>query len=656
MKILYSQIKELVPDLSADAKEVSEVLTMTGSMVDSFEKVEFKNSRDYLISLEIRQNRADCLSVIGVAREVAAYYGLRVKLPETKELDYTGNELDIKVKDKEFVKRILAVRIDHLKNQESPYWLKEFLAFYDINSVSILVDLSNYVMFYTGYTSHLLDMSKIHGGLIWSVNKDKVKIQTLDDTEDLGNNELIISDDENILALAGIIGCKIAAIDMNTTSIIAEMAIYDRALIMQNSRALGIVTEASNRLSKDLDPAKAEYAFNLLINLLLEHGHGRLTSQQYNYYTEKRKIEPISFDPYLASKIAGVDISKEKVIEILENLRFKVEDNNEDLKITFPSDRMDIEMEEDLAEEVIRMARFDSIPSDQVPSLEVVSDITPKIYYLKDKIRDFLSALGYDEILSQPLVGVNINSKTNWQDWENIITQNSVNDEFPDLRQSIASGLINQLNVYLKKNLNYIQIFEIGKVFGKKGKECLEHDSLGILSHDFSNNPGVNKFKKVVEQMLRYLGLAGIMYQASKTKPDVANPYAVWNIVVNDQIIGIIYKLKPLEQGQTTYFCELNLEIILELLLKSNINPAVEIMQKIVALDANLELASKYQLIDYLQKAREKIGFNNLWSIEIIDEYKLSEDKIRYTIRVSYQKMPDQEAKALHLKIFDLNI
>ncbi len=140
MKILYSQIKELIPNIKVSPQKIGEVFTIIGFMMDGFREVEYRGKKDFLLSLEIRQNRADCLSIIGLAKEIAAYYGLKSKLPLVSSFVSRKNNLKIVVDAGNYVRRILAIRIVGLENKESPVWLKEFLAFYDINSINFLVD------------------------------------------------------------------------------------------------------------------------------------------------------------------------------------------------------------------------------------------------------------------------------------------------------------------------------------------------------------------------------------------------------------------------------------------------------------------------------------------------------------------------------------
>lgn len=655
MKLLYSQLKALVPGLKATPKEVAGALTLTGSMMDDFKEVRYRGRKDYLIGLEIRQNRPDCLSVIGLAREVAAYYGLKVKLPRAlAKLPSAGKKPDIKVGAEGNVKRILAVRMEGVKNKKSPGWLKELLELYEINSVNLIVDLSNYVMLMCGYPSHILDEAKIDGQLKWAMNKDFKKITTLDGSNiELGGGELIIRDDKKVLALAGIVGGKAARIDLKTDSIVMETAIYSHSVIRNNARSLNIVTEASNRLTKELDPNGSDLTLKLLVSQILENCGGKVVGKIFEYYPKKYKQPEIRFDPSLPSAFSGINIPEAKSIQVLKRLDFKVKKAGKKFLVTAPVTRTDVSLEEDVIDEVVRMFGYDRIPSDEVPKLQVVGNITPPHVKLEEKIRDVLTSSGFDEILSWPLVQRGDNERVNYLDWDIVYTQNSMNEDYPALRQSAAAGLINQSNEYLKKNIEYIKIFEMGKVFGKKGKKYQEHDSAGILLCTSSRTKGLPEIKGAVENLLRSIGFADIRYSESKKKPKVANPYSCWDITAEGKGIGIIYKLNPQKPGYSAYFAEINVEEATKLLQKISRNPAVELTQKLIVLDANVELKEKDSIADFMDKMREKINPKHIWSMVVVDRFPLKE-KIRYTVRVSYMGLSDPEAKKIHLKSFGL--
>jgi len=651
MKILYSQIKEMVPELKATPKQVGEVLTMIGFMMDDFKEVEYLGKKDFLISLEIRQNRPDCLSVIGLAKEVAAYYGLTFKSPVFSKINFGNDKLAIKVNAEKQVKRIIAAKIENIKNYESPDWIKNFLSFYGINSKSFLVDLSNYVMIITGQPSHIFDADKVDGNLSWSLNDKFKSMKTFDESEiKIKKQSLIIEDEGNILALAGIIGGDRAKIELETKSIILEMSVYEGAIINKNSRDLNVATEASIRLGKKLDPNNLEFSMQFLISLILKYCGGQVQSALFDYYPQKYFSKNITFDPMLPGLFAGVDISPEEAQKILKNLGCKIKKRNKKLIVVPPTNRTDLEIKEDLVEEVVRIFGYYNIPSDKIPVLEVVPKITPKTVYLSEKIRDIMQASGFDEILSLPLVAKEINSETKYRDIEIISTQNSINEDFPELRQSLAVGLILQLKNYLKLGVEDIKIFEIGKIFEKINNNYTEKEYLGILVK--SDQKNISGIKQNIEILLRSLGVRNIKYYSLKEGPGIANPYSVFNIVINKKIVGILYKLN-IPKINNAYFAEINIEETSKIIEKKNNYSTFEITQKIVTLDANVELKKEESIYDYLENIEKKINKENIISLKILDFFPLN-TKIRYTIRASYKNLSDQDAKKCHLLAFNL--
>jgi len=654
MKVLYSQIKDLVPDLKLPAKETGNILTSIGFMMDDFKEVYYDNKKDFLLSLEIRQNRADCLSVFGLAKEIAAHQGCSIKLPALPTFKFNDNRLDIEIKATDYLKSVHAVSLKKIENKKSPNWLKEYLSFYDVRSINLLVDLSNYVMILTGYPSHVLDADKIDGQIIWSLNNTKREFITLDSVKiNLEKGELVIEDKKNILALAGIVGGRHAAIGINTNSIIVELAVYKHSIIRNNSRSLNIATEASNRLGKQLDPNGSNYAFGLLLTLIKKYCKGEFNSNLFHHYPQKYTQPGIIFNPGLPSAYAGIDIPIHRVETILKNLGFVLEKNKDKLKVIPPDGRMDILCEEDAIEEVIRMNGYEKIPTDEVPKFPVVKNITSKIIVLSDKIRDILSSIGLDEILSWPLTKTGDNKNVNYLDWGIVRTQNSVNEDFPELRQSIGAGLINQYYEFDKKNIKLIRIFEIGKTYGRIRNKYIEYDSLGILVNSPHKEKGLSMLQKFLEILLRSLGFSEIKYLKSKVIPKIANPYTCWDVYTNGSKLGIIYKLKQISKTENAYFTEINLNEVLEKIKKINNHATLELKQKLIILDANIELDKNDSINEFVEKIKSKIGLGHIWSIVVIDKFALAE-KTRYTIRVIYYNLSDQEAKKIHLEVFNL--
>ena len=529
-----------------------------------------------------------------------------------------------------------------------------FLELYGMNSINLLVDLSNYVMITTGHPSHLLDQDKMTGSLRWNLNEKYSQITTLDGTKiDLAKNqEVILEDDKNILALAGLVGGKKAALSDSSQNIIAEMAIYDHATVRKNARDLRVITEAGTRLSKDLDAEGMSYAFELLLTLIMKYAQGK-PGAWLSYYPKKRTLPIIEMDWEAPKKYAGIEIGKKDIVKYLKNIRFAVKESAKGVSVKPPEDRTDINIMEDVVEEVVRMADFRNIPQDKIPALNIAKEITPENIKNAKQAQDILSANGFDEIMSLPLVQEGENARTNYLPWQELITQNAVNEEYPALRQTLAVGLLNQLEEYKKKDIPAKEtlFFEIGKVFGLENEKYKEHDALAVIATAFES---LAEFRQIaLEKFLRSMGITEINYQKDEVGAvAIANPKNFWRIIADKKEIGVIYKLRP--RKNATYFFEINLLELSNILKKTKVESTEELTEKIITLDANKELGKERKYLEeFLSKVKTDIGEKNLWSMKVFDKYEAKE-KIKYTIRVSYKKLSDQEAKKLHLKVFGL--
>lgn len=660
MKVLYSQLKKYLPDLKATPREVADAYTKIGYMLDKYFEVDYLGNKDYLLDLEVRQNRADCFGVLGLARELSAYFNIELTIPKyTKHTD-KSEQLDIEVKANKAVKRVFAVKFANVEIKDSPAWLKEYLAFYDINSINNIVDLTNYIMLETGHPSHAFDFDLIEtGNLVWEINPKYKQMVSLDGTTiNLVEEALVVSNGQKPLAIAGIVGGKESAINDNTKNVLLEMAVYEGGLIRRNARQMREMTEASNRLEKYMDPESLPEAFMWLIDLILENANGEIVSQVYENYLQKTPEIKIKLDLDKVSQIAGIDITHSESKTYLKRLGFDIlEDNNSNIVVKNATNRLDVELEEDLIEEVIRLKGYDQIPVDQL-SIEITKDITPSRLNLIDKIQDHLSSNGYDEVRSWVLVDSERNQKANLGAWEEINVTNSINEEVPNLRQSITVSLIGQLETYLKNNIPDIRLFEIGKVFGKDEdskvtdslESYLEHYSLGIMSARDS----LNDLKSIVEGLIRTLGISTITYAPAEVVPKLAHPKTIWDILTIDKgmktrKLGVIYQSNNLET-ENFVLAELNINEIDTILSLNNLSSALEVTHKLVALDVNINLKQSEDLRSYMAFKLEKYQ-NSVWKWEFVDKY-INDQDIKYTVRVYYIGLSDQEAKELHIKIF----
>ena len=314
MKLIYSELKKFLPDLSVEPQQLRDDLTMIGHFTNYFEEIE----GEIVFDLDIKVNRGDALGYYGLARDLAVLYNLSLSIPESSFLFPVSNySLPITVTTNK-VKRIMALKISGLKNSPSPPWLQKFIKLHGTNSINTLVDLTNYIMFLYGIPVHAFDTVKSSDNLIWEINSQYSDFISLDGTElKLNHNILMINNPTKALSLS-FWGGEASAIETSTTDTIIEIAVYDRATVRQNSRFLKCVTEAGTRLEKDLDPELTPTALNHLVKLIQENCGGQIASQIFDYYPQKVSSPKIEFDPQKASTTAGIDIPIDFSIDVLK--------------------------------------------------------------------------------------------------------------------------------------------------------------------------------------------------------------------------------------------------------------------------------------------------------------------------------------------------
>jgi phenylalanyl-tRNA synthetase beta chain len=584
MKLIYSHLQKFLPTLDIAPEKLRDDLSMIGHFCNFYEKI----ADEIVFDLDIKVNRGDCLGYYGLARDLAVFYNLPLQLSATTlQTPNSKYHLPIEVTSPD-ITRVMAIKISNVKVGPSSAWLSQFCAIHQINSVNNIVDLTNYVMFMYGIPSHAFDVAKSTDHIIWENNHGKTtNFTTLDGTTlNLSPENLVISNPAEVLS-TDLVGGKNSGITDATTDIIIEVAIYNRVRIRLDSKQLKTITEASTRLEKDLDCELIPLAFSELTRLILENCGGQIDSSLFDYYPTPVTPPVIDFDPNLPSEISGIDIPTTFAIDVVKKI----------------GHRPDLSIPQDLAEEVIRFWGYQTIPTNKPVSPTSLPDITAKILYLIEELKDKLVDLGYDEIRSWPLVQHPLDNQA-------IKTQNSINSEFPYLRQSIIQSLEFQLDQYQRLKLPNPQFFEIGKVFYQQNGKYFEKYSLGLYHHN------------------------------------------------SDLLQKDIITLNPNFQSQDNYF-----EIILDDLASPEIyspkaiaNQAVELTSQIITLDANITLPKKREYQQLIHEYQQKISENLLWQILIIDEYFDSKTNLyRYTFRVSYYNCTDKIAKSTHLLAFNLS-
>lgn len=604
MKLIYSHLQKFLPSLDVKPQQLRDDLTMIGHFTNFYEEIE----GEIVFDLDIKANRGDGLGYYGLARDLSVFYNIELKLPMFPELRFTDYVLPITVTSPD-ITRVMCLKISNVKVGPSPEWLAKFCQIHGVNSYNNIVDLTNYVMFFYGLPNHAFDATICSNNLIWENNHGKNKeFTTLDGTVlKLSDENLVISNPEEVLS-TDLVGGIHSGINNSTTDIIIEVAVYNRVRIRLDSKFLKTVTEASTRLEKDLDPDTIPIAFNNLAALITQNCEGQISSSVFDYYPQKQIPPQIEFDLNKPSLVSGINIPTDFVTDCLTRLGCSISPpfikggNKEvDFVVTPPSIRKDLNLEEDLVEEVVRFWGYQKIPIDQPLSYKKLPDITPPILYLIEKIKDDLVALGYDEIRSWPLVQSPLDQSTA------VFTQNSINSDYPVLRQSMIQSLKLQNEQYFKYKLDHQKFFEIGKIFWQEGSKYQERYALGVYN-----------------------------YNSEELQKDLST-----YTKVTDNYVQIILDGLPKSSSYIP---------------KDTTNNAYELTSQIITLDANITLEKEEPLESLFQKYQKIVGNQYLWEMAITDHFEDAKThQHRYTFRVSYFNCDDKTAKQLHLKSFNLD-
>lgn len=485
---LQSFFKEKLPTPT----KIAEILTMHAFENEYIEK----RGNDYILSIDVLPDRAgDCLSHIGLARELSVLLNMKAVYPKAKIKETLKEKLPIVIENDDDCLRYTASIIKDVKVTESPKSMKERLEVCGINSINNIVDITNYTMLETGQPMHAFDYDKIVGGITIRRAKKGEKISLLGEKEYLLDESiLVIADDEAPLAIAGIKGGKKAEITKETKNIVLESANFSPKLISQTARRLNIRTDASIRFEQNIDPNLTSSAIERAVDLI-----GLPSSPKIDVYRNKLKPWSIKINVDDINNTLGINIPEKEIIKILTKLGFTVKDG---LMIEVPTYRQDIVIPENITEEIGRVYGYDKIPL-TLPSFSNPAQTNYDIFW-QNKTRDTMKELQYSEIYSYSFIGDQEKDDFNLTVRKII---NPVSSYYKYLRPTIIPQLIN----IAKENLKYfdkVKIFELGKVFDKKEALVLSgaisgNNYLGVKSDILAlfNSLGISKVSFTKEEI-----------------------------------------------------------------------------------------------------------------------------------------------------------
>ena len=605
---------------------------------------EYYNLNDIIFELEITPNRPDCLSHIGIARELSAYYNTELKMPKINNHKVSEELIDINIKDN-LSKRYMARVIKNVKVGPSPKWLVTRLASMGIRSINNLVDISNFIMIETNQPNHIFDFDKLKSNkIIVDKARNDEKFTTLDSKERiLSNDDIVIRNGEEVIALAGVMGGENTEVSENTNNILIELAHFDNISVRRTSRRHSLISESSYRFERAVDTENFDYVMNRLTDLIVEIAGGEVCDINDVYPVKKEKnICQLSLDRM--NRFIGKVIPKEKVIEIFNKLEIKVEDKGDTLELTAPSFRGDLINQFDYFEEVIRMYGFDNIEN-KMPKITLSENrLNDTTKYTTD-IKVLVSNLGLREVINYSFIPANSFEKLNMNiDSENIITlKNPIVEEFSVLRPTLMYSLLKNVKDNLNRGQEDIRFFEVSKRFVLSDdkieksvyineKRVSERETLGIvLSGSFTKNLWAPKpesydffdMKGIVEAMFDKLNFKS--YQLRRSVNSSYHPGRSVDLFVGKELIGTFGEIHPdvLENMEIDRNRVIYAEIYLDLLLKY-INKGVKYkgLSKYQSVPRDIAVVVKEEvLVGDMIKSIQKVD-KLIEKVELFDIYR----------------------------------
>ncbi|MGC8651281.1 MAG: phenylalanine--tRNA ligase subunit beta [Minisyncoccia bacterium] len=512
MKFSFEWLKELTK-FEESPEKLAEFLTLYLAETT----VSYRGKRA-ILDVDLLPNRiADASGHLGLSREISALLGKQFvspqpKLKENKQTTKSWIKVSIKSPS---CKRYVARTIWHVKVKPSPQWLKERLEDCGIRSINNIVDATNYVMLLTGQPLHVFDFQKMafnKEGKKEIIVRQAKKGETITTLErrsyQLNENNLLIYDQENPLALAGIKGGVVAEVDKNTRFVILESANFKGVNIHLTSQALGLRTDASWRFEHNLDPELTTYAIDLLAQIIQQVAGGDILKGKVDEknYSSSKTILPLSFKT--CEKILGWPIKKQEIIKTLKLLGFQIQERKDYLLVNPPSFRNDILNIEDVVGEIARLQGFEKIPS-LAPKELITLPTKNEFWEFKERIKDWLKDAHLEEVYNYSLISQK--DKDNLPlDWQKqvIALANPLSDLFAYLRTTCLFNFLKNVNDNFRF-VEEVRFFEIGKIYRLNKIPEEETVFSGVLARKTKNlkNPLFYEAKGIIEELFTNLGI-----------------------------------------------------------------------------------------------------------------------------------------------------
>lgn len=561
-------------ELGVDSKYLSEEDINGIHELDEFaivgdDPIKYLELDDSIIDFELTANRADLLSMLGLAYESAIITGESVKLPDVSYSEIKENikdKLTLKV-DSDNVYTFLLKRVNNIKIEESPAFIKNRLMACGIRPINNIVDISNYVMLETGQPLHFYDADKL-GDVIGVRNaRDGEKLVTLDNNERiLTSDDIVICNLNEAIGLAGVMGGLSTEITDSTKNVVVESAIFNPMNIRKTAKKL-LRSEASVRFEKGLDVNRTYFALDRACHMLEKYSGGSVLAGVVEYNTLSKEEKRVDITLGKINRVLGFDLNVDDIENVFKKLNFNdYKVSGEKFSVCIPTRRTDVSIVEDVIEEIGRVYGLDNIESTYP-----VFELTPSKYDNRQRIiRDEMISFGLNEVLTYSLISEEDVFKFTNDEFGLIRVSSPLVENRCVLRHSLITSLLDVYEYNKARGMKEASIFEIGKGFSLINGEYIEENMLSALMGGVYTEGLVKErydfytVKGMVEDLLDYLGYANRYSFVVKELPEEMHPTKSVYINVSGKIVGLFGQVHPRVSKEEIYVLEINLDTLFD--------------------------------------------------------------------------------------------
>ena len=517
---------------------------------------------DVVLELELTPNRGDCLSILGVAREVAAILGKPLKLPSTEPLDTVpaGDEpVRVDIEEPELCRRYVARLLKNVQAGPSPTWMQHRLRAVGVRPISNVVDVTNYVLMELGQPLHAFDYHKLRDGRIivrraW----DNEIIVSLDDVErELNAEMLVITDPSGPVAVAGVMGGLDSEVTEATSAVLLESAYFNPVSIRRTARDLALHSESSSRFEHGIDITGCRRAVDRAARLLTEMGAAEVVNLVVDNYAAPVVEKTILLRPDRVRHVLDVDLTPAEITGLLASLQFEVREDANGLMVTVPGHRPDVTIEEDLIEEVARLHGYSRIP-DTLPTGAMTSGSLPGTQLLARQVRSFLSRGGFYEVVTYSFHSHRVFDRSGVPDdhplRQTVDLQNPLSEEQSVMRTRLYPGLLDVLQRNSNRRNRDAAIFEMGRVFFPAAGKPLPEEVTVLAAAVTGRTPGGWNSRSVdmdfyflkgaLGVLLADVGVREVTFRPAADGPGF-HPGRTAEVYSGEQKLGLIGELHP---------------------------------------------------------------------------------------------------------------